>query len=360
MAEITIVGGLGHVGLPLSLKLAEVGNQIYIYDIDKEAVTLFENNKAKFVEEGIEDFIKKNKSNIEFVNHICTEIVILATNIDDLEYLFSNISALNYSKYLFIRQTLKPYTITKSFIKNFDSEVIYVPERLAQGFALKEINIIPQLVGCANFEQFNLASSIFNWVNCIPLTYIEAEFAKIFCNYYRYGTFALANDMFRICQLDNVNFNKIRKAITYEYPRMFNFPKAGFSGGYCLPKDTEHLIFNSELAEEVKNANWYIVLWLRDLISSRIAEGLTVGILGVTAKSDVDDLRYSVYTEVIQKISFKIPKGFLKYYDFFVKSDPIEEVLNSDVLIIAIPHSRYKDILKNIKNKEIIDPWGIL
>jgi UDP-N-acetyl-D-mannosaminuronic acid dehydrogenase len=88
---------------------------------------------------------------------------------------------------------------------------------------------------------------------------------------------------------------------------------------------------------------------------------MTIGLLGMAFKADVDDVRAS--------LSYKFKKTLSNYAravvttDPFVTCDPellaLEEVVErSDLLILCTPHSSYKDI--NLNDKPVVDVWGFL
>lgn len=59
MKKICIVGGCGHVGLPLGLVLASRGFEVTLLDINKNAVSLINRGIIPFQEEGAEELLKK-------------------------------------------------------------------------------------------------------------------------------------------------------------------------------------------------------------------------------------------------------------------------------------------------------------
>ena len=87
-------------------------------------------------------------------------------------------------------------------------------------------------------------------------------------------------------------------------------------------------------------------------------ENLTIGILGMTFKGNVDDFRDSLsfkLFEILQKVAKNvICSDALIQKDFFVPENQILE--DSDVIIIATPHDQYREI---ITEKPIIDIWRI-
>ena len=78
--------GAGYVGFSLSVLLSKY-NPVKIYDIDKDKIKLINSNKCPFIDEEINQFIKKNKLNIKALNKIKLTVqsanyIIIATPTD--------------------------------------------------------------------------------------------------------------------------------------------------------------------------------------------------------------------------------------------------------------------------------------
>ena len=69
----------------------------------------------------------------------------------------------------------------------------------------------------------------------------EAELAKLFTNTWRYIKFAAANQLFMIANDFGLDFERIRAALTQDYPRAADMPGPGLAAGPCLFKDTMQL-----------------------------------------------------------------------------------------------------------------------
>ena len=57
--DVCVVGGLGHVGLPLAILLASKGKRVMVYDLNKEAIATVSQGRMPFMEEGAEKLLKK-------------------------------------------------------------------------------------------------------------------------------------------------------------------------------------------------------------------------------------------------------------------------------------------------------------
>ena len=45
--DVCVVGGLGHVGLPLGISLADAGKQVVLYDINEQAIKTVKEMRGK-------------------------------------------------------------------------------------------------------------------------------------------------------------------------------------------------------------------------------------------------------------------------------------------------------------------------
>ena len=60
-ADIVIIGGAGHIGLPLGILFANKGKSVILYDKDKKNIDKINNSEMPFLEDDGERLLKKNK-----------------------------------------------------------------------------------------------------------------------------------------------------------------------------------------------------------------------------------------------------------------------------------------------------------
>ena len=122
-------------------------------------------------------------------------------------------------------------------------KMAFCPERVVQGYGLKELREMPQVVSGTTPEAEREAADLFERIapEVVVLSPIEAEFGKLFANAYRYIEFAVTNEFYLIAKSAGVDYQRVLGAMKHEYPRLKAMPRPGFAAGPCLVKDTMQL-----------------------------------------------------------------------------------------------------------------------
>ena len=387
--DLTIIGGAGHVGLPLALIFAKSGLRVLIHDINKTTLDLIKNGFLPYIEYGAEDLLRTMlKEKRLFFSDDFSDIpksgpivITIGTPVDEflnpvhsyVKNFFINLKQyINSNHLLILRSTVYPGTtdwLAKLLhAENIFAKLAFCPERIVQGYALQELSSMPQIIGGIDPESEVLATKLFKLISSdvVCVKPIEAEFAKLFSNSYRYIQFAVSNQFYMIADAAGVNYSNIVHAMTHSYPRMQGFPSAGFAAGPCLFKDTMQLSSFAQnqfsIGSTAMLANEGLPLYVIEKIKKTFnLNQLTVGLLGMAFKPEIDDIRSS--------LSYKIKKILLLYAkkvlttDPYVNCDPdltdLETTLTqSDIFIMCTPHACYKTL--DFQNKPVIDVWGII
>ena len=245
-------------------------------------------------------------------------------------------------------------------------DVVFCPERIAEGRAMVELGALPQLVAARTDVGFERAEALFGRIatEMVRLEPEEAELAKLFTNTYRYIKFAIANQFYMVANEYGLDFERIRGALTHNYPRAADMPGPGFAAGPCLFKDTMQLAaFNNNnftLGHSSMLINEGLPLYLVSKADDRYGlEGKTVGILGMAFKSESDDTRASLSYKLKRILRFRA--GEVLCTDPYVTTDPdlvpLEEVLErSDLLFVGAPHTPYRQLAPT---SPVIDIWNL-
>lgn len=384
--EVCLIGGCGHVGLPLATAFASRNVTSVVYDINAEAINLVEQGISPFKEDGLSPLLKKHlgkklfvSTDPEVISRSKYVIIVIGTPVD--EFLNPRISDvfnclkryLPYFKrgqYLILRSTLYPGTSQKikQYLMRHKKElgVAFCPERIAEGKALKELFELPQIVSAFDPATEGTVKRLFGKLtkDVVVLSPMEAEVAKLFTNVWRYIQFAIPNQFLIIANKYGLDFYKIFNAIKYKYPRANGFFSPGFAAGPCLFKDTMQLAaFNNNdfmLGHAAMLVNEGLPSYLVDFLKSRYnLSSLKVGILGMAFKANSDDKRSSLSYKLKKILELECQEVLCT--DAYIKDQKyvsLAKMLNrSDLVIVATPHAVYKKV-RFPKGTKVIDLWN--
>lgn len=390
--------GVGRVGLPLALVLADKGFEVTGIDVDPYRTNLLKHKIMPFLEEGAQPLLDKhagknfNVFSQEHIDRIVSEnafiIFTLGTPIDDtyspnfsdIEKLIRRISpVLKPGHTIILRSTVSPGA-TEQLARQLEEQtklvigetlfLAYCPERIAEGKSVEELTKIPQIIGALDEASAKKAAEVFSKI--APENLLTkpraAELAKLFCNMYRYIDFAIGNEFMMIAENYGANIYEVLKLVNKDYKRG-NLKSPGFTAGPCLVKDGFFLIDKSPYMELV-TAAWRLNENIPGYILSRIKGEVKdlrkkkVAILGLAFKKNIDDIRYSLSPKLARY--FLAEGAKVSVHDPLVDSQPLKDTItDAEILILGINHDNFKDIsfeyLKDFvsENCLIFDIWNM-
>jgi UDP-N-acetyl-D-mannosaminuronic acid dehydrogenase len=388
--DVAVIGGGGHVGLPLAIALADRGSSVVIYDVSESAAASISAGVMPFHEPGAEPLLAKAIANGSLavstdpsvVATADTVIVVIGTPVD--EHLNPDPNAIPAaldacSQYfrdeqlLILRSTVYPgvTALVEKMLSGLGltTTVAFCPERIAEHKAMEELFTLPQIVSARDDVARERAARLFGTLTdtIVHMEPEEAELAKLFTNTWRYIKFAAANQFYTMANDRGLDFEKIRAALMQDYPRAKDLPGAGFAAGPCLFKDTMQLAAFSDntfsLGHSAMLVNEGLPLYIVSRLEKRFdLENLTVGILGMAFKAGSDDVRSSLSYKLRRVLKFKAKAviGTDPYVPEQIDDTllPLDAVLEkADLLIVATPHEEYRDIRTD---KPVADVWNIL
>jgi UDP-N-acetyl-D-mannosaminuronic acid dehydrogenase len=385
--DVVVIGGCGHVGLPLAVAFADRGARVAVYDINPAAVDLVGSGQMPFAEEGagplLEQAVAKGRlvasSDPAIVGTAEHVVVVIGTPVD--EHLNPDQQAipralevcaphLRDGQLLILRSTVYPgvTALVEKMIGRLGKsvDVSFCPERIAEGKAMTELFELPQIISARHEDAYQRAGALFGLLTAsqVRMTPEEAELAKLFTNVWRYVKFATANQLYMIANDRGLDFERIRQGLMLDYPRAADLPAAGFAAGPCLLKDTMQLAaFNDNnfaLGQTAMAINEGLPLYLVSRLRQRYdLESMAVGILGMAFKGGSDDIRSSLAYKLKRILAFSTETVYCT--DPYVTTDASLQPLNvvvekSDLLIIAAPHAEYATLPVT---KPVVDIWNI-
>ena len=389
--DIAVIG-IGRVGLPLSLSLSEIGFSVIGIDIDEHVVQCVNRKEMPFKEKGCDELIMRTSveatSQLSKISTVETIIITVGTPLmshieTDLSQITNVIHSilphLKENHNLIFRSTVAPKTTeyVKKIIEQKTDFVIgknlfltFCPERIAEGKALEEIRVLPQIIGAEDNYSFEKAENIFSKLteDILRTTYISAELVKLANNISRYIDFAVANQFAIIAENYNQNASEIISMANHKYPRG-HIAAPGFTAGTCLRKDfgmINESIPYTDLLLSAWKVNEYMPKFLIDNMLKRTEiHNKNVAVLGYSFKENTDDTRDSLAPKLIRYISKEVPCQ-IKIHDPYLPKQidgifdnyEMDKALDgAQLLYIATNHKEFKDNISLIANKLQNDCW---
>lgn len=365
--------GLGYVGAVTAGCLARQGHSIVGVDVQPSKVEMFNAGLPPIVEPGLEDLLKSAKAqgrlrattrceeaiNATEASIVCVGTPATPTGALDLTYVRGVVEEIGNalrrktrSHALILRSTMLPGStdaLTQELLSDLMTvrllQVYYFPEFLREGTAVADFED-PSLavVGTrdgmkppAELMQalFGPSSSVVNWK--------AAEMVKYACNAFHAAKITFANEIGRVGKQLGIDARVIMEILCRD-TRLNLAPyylKPGNPfGGSCLPKDVKALIHHARLRgmtlpmlENLLPSNERHLQALLGLITD---SGLTEAcILGLSFKSNTDDLRQSPMVDIAQAL---LGFGFkLRIYDPALNLASLVGA-NKRVIDVKMPH----------------------
>ncbi len=405
--KISILG-LGYIGLPLAVILADKSCKVYGFDKDKKVLEDIKNSKIKIGEKDLFNKFKskKVKKNFQISNKITkSDVYILAVptpfnkkilkpDISAVKTAINKIIHILEAGNLIIIESTCPVGTTeiikkiiykkRSDLKKDSIHISYCPERILPGNTLKELISNDRIIGGIDPESSKHAKKVYKKFvkGSLNLTNSKtAEMCKLVENSYRDVNIAYANELSIICEKLKIDvWNLIKLANLHPRVNILN-PGPGV-GGHCIAVDPWFLISQNlkltKLIKSARNVNDYKIKWVIQQIKNKIKKKnfkknklYTLSFFGLTYKADSNDIRESP--------SFKIVKHFLnnkklkvivcepnlnsnEFKSLKINNFNIDETIRmSNLSIILVNHKQFKKSnFKSLAEDKLLDISGLL
>ena len=386
--------GLGYIGLPTALTMANAGYEVVGTDYKEELVKTLNEGKLTFEEKGLDELFEKavSSGNIKFTDKYETcnfYIISVPTPYDkfskkvDATYVINAVKeVLNVceeNSIIVIESTISPGTIEK-FVKpivNKKVNLVHAPERIIPGNMIYELKHNSRTIGADSKEIGEVVANIYRKTTdgeVIVTDIKSAEMTKVVENTFRAVNIAFANELAKICNHDNMNVYEIIK-ICNMHPRVNILNPGPGVGGHCIPVDPWFLVGDYPELTKVIGAAMSVNASMPNFILKQVSEIMEekdlkdysrVGLYGLTYKENVDDYRESPSLQLleIQKEHLARP---LKSYDPYIKKDIVENQYQDlikfledvDLVIIMVKHQEIIDNMELLNNKIIFDAQNV-
>lgn len=387
-AHVGVVG-LGYVGLPLAVVLAEAGYRVTGVDTDPSKVEALAKGES-YIEDVPAEKIRRLTSSdslkavtsfealaaVDGVS-ICVPTPLRKTGDPDLSFIVSAVQSLrpvlHGEMVVILESTTYPGTTREIILPELEAGGSHVgqdiflafsPERVDPGRADWTTENMPKVVGGITPACTAVAAALYGQAirAIVPVSSAEvAEMAKLLENTFRAVNIGLVNEMALMCERLGIDvWEVIEAAATKPFGFMKFTPGPGL-GGHCIPIDPLYLSWKLksvnytarfiDLASEINTSMpRYVVQRLQDLLNGagKPIRGSRILVLGVAYKPDVSDLRESPALDIIGLLQGK--GAVVSYYDPYVPSiahegwdlesdaDWIEKARRSDCVVIVTHH----------------------
>jgi UDP-N-acetyl-D-glucosamine dehydrogenase len=353
------VVGLGYVGLPLAVVMAEAGYKVIGVDLDPDKIAALRQGRS-YIEDVSADTLSrlvregKLEASHEFSAlaaadgvSICVPTPLRKTGDPDLSYIVSSTQALRPALHrgmvVILESTTYPGTTREMVLPELEAgglkvgEDIFLafsPERVDPGRVDWTTRNTPKVIGGITPACTQVAVSMYaaGMDNIVPVSSAEvAEMTKLLENTFRAVNIGLVNEMALMCDRLGIDVWEVIDAAASKPFGFMRFTPGPGLGGHCIPIDPLYLSwklksvkYNArfiELASEINtNMPRYVVSRVQDALNQagKALKGARLLVIGVAYKPNVSDVRESPALDVIGLLREK--GAAVDYYDPFVPS----------------------------------------
>ncbi|MBU1144226.1 MAG: nucleotide sugar dehydrogenase [Firmicutes bacterium] len=386
--NITVVG-LGYIGLPVGIKLAESGFDVNGYEIDEKRLDDIKNKTFNSQENELYTRYDEVKDKFFLTNELLESdiyIVTVQTPINkhqkaELTYVkkaFESLAKRIKKDDLIILESTVPPNSNKEFIeylsklsnlKEDEFDYAYCPETIQPGNVFKELESNSRVIGTTTEKAFNRAHQIYASITKGKITrtsFLIAEHVKIMQNAYRDYEIAFANALSIYCDEQSMNVFELIELIN-DHPRAKVLSPGIGVGGHCLPIDPLFILEQNEfepirLARKINDQKTNYAL--KKILDLGVKD---VIIFGATYKPNSDDIRHSPSITLAKdlkqcgvNVSFCEPNIKEDYIEGFANIRFQEAIVSKWLIVIAQKHNYFYDNKTRFESKNLLDFVGLL
>jgi UDP-N-acetyl-D-glucosamine dehydrogenase len=403
--------GLGYVGLPLSLRFAEVGFKVVGFDIDERktqdllhGVSYIQHIQPVRIRQALEggftattDFSQAGSVDALI---ICVPTPLNEHREPDLSFVIGTVDALvphmRPGQVISLESTTYPGTTdeeivprvsARGFTPGVDVFVVFSPEREDPANPQFTTKTIPKIVGGTTPECLEVGQALYGAAvdRTVPVSSTRAaEMTKLLENIHRAVNIGLVNEMKIVADRMGIDIHEVIKAAaTKPFGFVPYYPGPGL-GGHCIPIDPFYLTWKAreygihtrfiELAGEINSSmpSW-VVSKCSDALNDRgrAVNGSRILILGIAYKKNVDDMRESPSAELMELLTAKgarvdysdphVPTfKKMRRYSFDLDSVSLspETLSQYDLVLLATDHDAFDYDMIRQHSQLIVDTRG--
>ena len=420
MSKKISIFGLGYIGLPTAAMFAAKGHQVIGVDIDKAIIESINKGIVHIFEPKLDELVKtvvasKNlfaqsyaEPSDAFIIAVPTPFTETKDNINpkpDVSFInnvIESIAPVLDEGNLIILESTSPVGTTEEISKklsklrkdllfphshgdNANIKIAYCPERVLPGNIINELQFNDRVIGGISSSCSKKAKElyeIFVKANSFLTNSKTAEMVKLTENSFRDVNIAFANELSIISDsLDIDVWELIRLA--NKHPRVNILDPGPGVGGHCIAVDPWFIVDKcpdeSKLILTARQVNDNKPKWVSEKVVKEInkykknsnKENISVALLGISYKANIDDLRESPALEIAQSLTKLegleilivepninyLPKEIAKFASLVSTEDAIKD---AEIIVSLVDHDEFKAIKNSIEDsKSVIDIKGL-
>lgn len=406
--------GLGYIGLPTAVVLANSGVKVTGVDVNAENVARINKGEVTIVEPGLEDELRKALDSGNFnasTEQVEADAYILAVptpfNDDhsvDMRYIYSAAETLaphlKGGEIVVLESTSPPLTTEKmarrilemrdDLVADGDANpegkpTIYFahcPERILPGFAMEELRTNDRIIGGMTPQATKMAAEIYSSFcrgELLQADAVTAEMAKLTENSFRDVNIAFANELSLIADRLGIDVWKLIELANH-HPRVNILQPGPGVGGHCIAVDPWFIVSsdpeNSKLIRQAREVNDSKPHWVVDKVNEalEVEAGEVLAVLGLAFKANIDDLRESPSLNIANDVAKKFPGNRILVAEPNIRELPrtlsecenvslvetSEAIGSADIVLLLVDHDEFKSINQDeLAGKRVIDTKGL-
>lgn len=406
--------GLGYIGLPTAVVMANCGVDVIGVDVDQQKVDAANRGVVTIVEPGLEKALKRAVDSGHFratTDMPSADAYIIAVPTPftdghkvDMKYIYSAADAiapkLSGNELVILESTSPPRTtenmanrilelrpdLVADGVDNPESKpVIYFahcPERILPGNAMDELKSNDRIIGGMTEEASRRASEIYRTFvdgELLETNDRTAEMAKLTENSFRDVNIAFANELSLIADGLDINVWELIELANH-HPRVNILQPGPGVGGHCIAVDPWFIVStdpeNSQLIRTAREVNDRKPEWVVDQVqrAANRSSAKTVALLGLAFKPNIDDLRESPSLEIAKDIAGAFATLEVLVAEPNVSELPVElsnfpntklteasqAIEQADVVVLLVDHNEFRAVPATaLKGKEVVDTRGM-
>ncbi|AQQ15778.1 UDP-N-acetyl-D-glucosamine 6-dehydrogenase [Corynebacterium glaucum] len=340
--------GLGYIGLPTAVVMANSGLEVTGVDVDPTKVDSINRGEVTIVEPGLEEELKSALDSGRFrasIDMPKADAYIIAVPTPftevydvDMRFIYSAAEAiapqLEGDELIILESTSPPRTTERMVQRILElrpefhadgSEgtgptlyFAHCPERILPGKAMEELRTNDRIIGGMSPEATRRAAAIYASFcrgELLATNDRTAEMAKLTENSFRDVNIAFANELSLICDDLDISVWELIELANH-HPRVNILQPGPGVGGHCIAVDPWFIVSTApetaRLIRTAREVNDSKPEWVLDKIDQAMSEHgdeATIALLGLAFKPNIDDLRESPALEIAERVAQSYPSA---------------------------------------------------